>query len=40
MELLPALLRLLKDLEAEVRIAAAGKVPQFSKLLPLEQVLP
>lgn len=37
-ELLPALLKLLKDLEAEVRIAAAGKVPQFSRLLPMEQV--
>lgn len=37
-ELLPALLKLLKDLEAEVRIAAASKVPEFSQLLPLEQV--
>jgi hypothetical protein len=37
-ELLPSLLKLLKDLEAEVRIAAASKVPTFSKVLSVDQV--
>ncbi len=37
-ELLPPLLRLLKDLEAEVRIAAASKVPSFSRVLSVDQV--
>ena len=38
-ELLPSLLKLLKDLEAEVRIAAASKVPAFSRVLSVDQVI-
>jgi hypothetical protein len=33
-ELVPAYIRLLEDSEAEVRIAAAGKVSAFSRMLP------
>lgn len=37
-ELVPAFLRLLRDGEAEVRIAAASKVAAFCKLLPGPQI--
>lgn len=37
-ELVPAFVKLLRDSEAEVRVAAAGKVAAFCKILPPEQV--
>lgn len=37
-ELVPAFVRLLRDVEAEVRVAAAGKVAAFCKLLGQDQV--
>lgn len=43
-ELVPAYVRLLRDNEAEVRIAAAGKVTKFCRILSpevaIEHVLP
>ena len=36
----PAYVRLLRDSEAEVRVAAAGKVSAFSKLLAQSQIVP
>ena len=35
---MPAFVRLLRDTEAEVRVAAAGKVATFCKLLSNDQV--
>ncbi|GKB77305.1 serine/threonine-protein phosphatase 2A 65 kDa regulatory subunit A beta isoform-like protein, partial [Tanacetum coccineum] len=35
-DFVPAYVRLLRDNEAEVRIAAAGKVTKFSRILGLE----
>ena len=44
MELVPAYVRLLRDNEAEVRIAAAGKVTKFCRILnpelAIEHILP
>lgn len=37
---MPAFVKLLGDVEAEVRVAAAGKVASFCKLLNQEQVQP
>lgn len=37
-ELVPAFVKLLRDVEAEVRVAAAGNVAAFCKLLNQEQV--
>lgn len=43
-DLVPAYVRLLRDSEAEVRIAAAGKVTMFCKIInpqqAIQQVLP
>lgn len=43
-ELVPAYVRLLRDNEAEVRIAASGKVTKFCKILnpdlAIQQILP
>ena len=43
-ELVPAYIRLLRDNEAEVRIAAAGKVTKFCKIvsvpLAIQSILP
>ncbi|MFS7978091.1 putative armadillo-like helical protein [Helianthus anomalus] len=39
MDLVPAYVRLLRDNESEVRIAAAGKVTKFSRFLSLELVV-
>lgn len=36
MDLVPAYVRLLRDNEAEVRIAAAGKVTKFCRILDAE----
>ena len=38
-ELLSAFVSLLKDSEAEVRVAAASRVAQFSRLVSVDQVL-
>lgn len=38
-ELTPSFVRLLKDSEAEVRVAAAGKVSQYCRTLDPQQVL-
>ena len=38
-DLLPAYVQLLGDVEAEVRTAAAGKIPIFSALVPEEMIL-
>ena len=38
-ELVPAYVKLLKDTEAEVRVAAAGKVSAISKMLPPDHVI-
>ena len=37
---MPAYVKLLRDSEAEVRVAAAGKVATFCKLLSNDQVVP
>ena len=39
-DLLPAFVKLLRDSEAEVRVAAAAKVSSFSKLLVPQQIVP
>lgn len=38
-ELTPDFVRLLRDSEAEVRVAAAGKVAAFCRLLPSQQIV-
>ena len=39
MDLVPAYVRLLRDNEAEVRIAAAGKVTKFCRILSPEHAI-